>query len=125
MRNAVSFCLMAGLILPKASFAQKKPITLETLQSWRNNSLRAAPGDPVWAPDGKTFVYRQGSELKWFDVAVKKSYDVVNLTALDAAALIPPAPERYAWDNRRFDDPTLQWSPSAAEVLYDGGGDLF
>ncbi len=47
------------------------------------------------------------------------------LTALDNAALSPPAPERYEWENRRVDEATLQWSPQGGEVLYDGGGDLF
>jgi len=125
---ALAFLLPAGLafLLPAGTaFAQKKPITLEALQAWRNSVARNAPGDPVWAPDGKTFIYRQGSELKWFDVAAKKSYDVVNLTALDDAALSPPAAERYEWENRRVDEATLQWSPRGREVLYDGGGDLF
>lgn len=120
MRKAAVCLLLAGLAL-----AQKKPITLDALQAWRNSAVRSAPGDPVWAPNGKTFVYRQGSQLKWFDVAAKKSSDVVDLTALDNAALSPPAPERYEWENRRVDEATLQWSPRGREVLYDGGGDLF
>ncbi len=65
-----------------------------------------------------------GERAKWFDVAAKKSYDVVDLTELDDAALSPPAPERYEWENRRVDEATLQWSPKGHEVLYDGGGDL-
>ncbi len=128
MRKAAILAFSAGLafLFPAATvFAQKKPITLDALQAWRNNAARRAPGDPVWAPDGKTFVYRQESELKWFDVAAKKSYEVVDLTALDNAALSPPAPERYEWENRRVDEATLQWSPRGGEVLYDGGGDLF
>ena len=125
MRKAAIYLFLAGLPLAGLAFGQKKPITLDALQSWRNAAGRNAPGDPVWAPDGKTFVYRQGSELKWFDVAAKKSYDVVDLTALDNAALSPPAPERFEWENRRVDEATLQWSPQGHEVLYDGGGDLF
>jgi len=123
-----TFLLPAGLaflFLTGTAFAQKKPITLDALQSWRNNAAHNAPGDPVWAPDGKTFVYRQGSQLKWFDVAAKKSYGVVDLTALDNAALSPSAPERYEWENRRVDEASLQWSPRGREVLYAGGGDLF
>ena len=120
MRKAAAFLFLAGL-----AFGQKKPITLDALEAWRNSAARSTPGDPVWAPDGKTFVYRQGSQLKWFDVAAKKSYDVVNLTLLDDAALSPPAPERYEWENRRVDEATLQWSPRGREVLYAGGGDLF
>src|SRR5579872_4402977 len=79
---ALAFLLPAGLALlltAGTALAQKKPITLEALQAWRNSAASSTPGDPVWAPDGKTFVYRQGSQLKWYDVAAKKSYDVVNL----------------------------------------------
>jgi len=128
LRAGPALLLPAGLafVFPAGTaFAQKKPITLEALQTWRNSVARGTPGDPVWAPDGKTFVYRQGSELKWFDVAAKKALDVADLTVLDDAALSPPAAERYEWENRRVDDARLQWSPRGHEVLYDGGGDLF
>jgi len=120
MRRAAILAFLASL-----AFAQKKPITLDALQAWRNSVVRTTPGDPVWAPGGKTFVYRQGSQLKWFDIASKKASDVVDLSTLDSAALNPPAPERYEWENRRVDEATLQWSPNGHEVLYDGGGDLF
>ena len=120
MRKAAAFLFLAAL-----ACAQKKPITLDAVQAWRNNAVRTPPGDPVWAPDGKTFVYRQGSQLKWFNVAAKKSYDVVDLTLLDDAALSPPAMEQYGWENRRVDEATLQWSPRGGQVLYNGGGDLF
>ena len=119
MRRAAILAFLASL-----AFAQKKPITLDALQAWRNSVVRTTPGDPVWAPGGKTFVYRQGSQLKWFDIASKKASDVVDLSTLDSAALNPPAPERYEWENRRVDEATLQWSPNGHEVLYDGGGDL-
>jgi dipeptidyl-peptidase 4 len=125
--SVVSFsrAWLAFLLLAGTAFAQKKAITLNSLQAWRNSAAHATPGDPVWAPDGKTFAYRQGNELKYFDIAAKKSYDVVDLTALDNAALSPPTPERYEWENRRVDEATLQWSPRGRAVLYDGGGDLF
>ena len=90
------------------AFAQKKPITLDALQAWRNNAARSTPGDPVWAPDGKTFVFTaRGASLKWFDVAAKKSHDVLDLITLDNAALSPPAPERFEWENRRVDEADL------------------
>src|SRR5260221_14367198 len=103
LRVGLAFALPAGLVflfLAGTAFAQKKPITLDALQAPRNTAARSTPGDPVWAPDGKAFVFRQGSELKGFDVAAKKSCDVVGLTALDNGALSPPAPERHEWENR-------------------------
>ena len=57
-----------------AALGQKKPVTLEALQAWRNTAAALnVPGDPVWAPDGKTFVYRQGTQLKLYEIAAKKS----------------------------------------------------
>jgi dipeptidyl-peptidase-4 len=120
MRKAALF-----LFLVSAAFGQKKPITLEALQAWRTDLPRNTPGDPLWAPDGQTFVYRQAGQLKWFDVAAKKSHDVVSLAALDAAAVSPPPADKYEWENRRVDEATLQWRPQGGQVLYDRGGDLF
>ena len=117
--------LVVFLFVVCAAFGQKKPVTLEALQAWRNNAPRNAPGDPVWAPDGKTFVYRQGQQLKLYEIAAKRSRDVVDLAAIDAMAVAPPLPERYDWENRRVDEATLQWSPQGGEVLYYSGGDLF
>ena len=109
-----------------AAFGQKKPVTLEALQAWRTTSAaQNVPGDPVWAPDGKTFVYRQGTQLKLYEIAAKKSRDVVDLAALDTMAAQAPSPEHYEWENRRVDEATLQWAPQGREVLYYSGGDLF
>ena len=107
------------------AFGQKKPVTLEALQEFHSTAVRDVPGEPVWAPDGKTFVYRQGRRLRLYDVAGKKSREVVDLSTLDAAALNPPLPERFEWENRRVDEATLQWAPQGGEVLYASGGDLF
>src|ERR1700683_4043058 len=71
---ALTFVFPAG-----TAFAQKKPITLDALQAWRNNAARATPGDPVWAPDGKTFVYRQGGEVEGVDGAPEKGEDLREL----------------------------------------------
>jgi dipeptidyl-peptidase-4 len=120
MRKLAVFLFFAG-----AAFGQKKPVTLEALQAWRSTVTRDVPGDPVWAPDGKTFVYRQGTHLKLYDIAAKKSRDVVDLAALDANAEVPPPPEHYEWENRRVDEATLQWAPQGREVLYYHGGDMF
>jgi dipeptidyl-peptidase-4 len=120
MRKTAVFLLFAY-----AAFGQKKALTLEALEEFRSTAGREVPGDPVWAPDGKTFVYRQGRRLRLYDLAAKRSREVVDLAALDAAAVSPPAAEQYGWENRRVDEATLQWAPRGGEVLYAGGGDLF
>ena len=124
MRRTAIFLLLACV-----AFGQKKPVTLDALQAWQSSGARALlsnrPGDPVWAPDGKTFVYRQGKLLKLYDLAARKSREVVDLSALDSMALNPPAPEHYEWENRRVDETRLQWAPQGGEVLYLSDGDLF
>ncbi len=120
MRKTVVFLICVG-----AAFGQKKPVTLEALQDFRSTVARDVPGDPVWAPDGKTFVYRQGRRLRLFDVAAKRSREVVDLSTLDALAVSPPAAAEFGWENRRVDEATLQWAPQGGEVLYASGGDLF
>lgn len=120
MQKTVVFLFFVG-----AAFGQKKPFTLQALQEWRSTAARDVPGDPVWAPDGKTFVYRQGKRLKLYEVTAQRSRDVVDLSALDALAENPPPAEHYEWENRRVDESTLQWAPQGGEVLYYSGGDLF
>ena len=50
---------------------------------------------------------------------------MVDLAELDAAAMQPPTPERFQWENRRLDETQLQWAPDGRELLYASGGDLF
>ena len=52
------------LVLACAAFGQKKPVTLEALQDFRSTVARDVPGDPVWAPDGKTFVFISGGPAR-------------------------------------------------------------
>jgi dipeptidyl-peptidase 4 len=120
MRKTIVFLVFVGVAL-----GQKKPVTLEALQDFRSSAVREVPGDPVWAPDGKTFVYRQGRRLRLYDVTAKRSREVVDLAALDAAAVSPLSTGQYGWENRRVDEATLQWAPQGEEVLYASGGDLF
>src|SRR5579871_6686516 len=70
------------LILPAA--AQKKPITLDAVYNPRVSA--ETPGTAVWAPDGKTFVYRQGAKLFLYDPSKKRATEVIATDALDAAA---------------------------------------
>ncbi len=113
--------LLFLLVLP--AFPQKKPITLEALYDAPRRAN--VPGAPIWAPDGKTFLYRQGNRLAVYDPATKSARDVLTLDALDAAAANPPKEDRFDWENRRVRESPLQWSVSGKEILYLGGGDLF
>jgi dipeptidyl-peptidase-4 len=106
-------------------WAQKKPITLETMEE----AARLAPqgaGNPVaWSPDGKRFLYRQGRRLVIYDPATGSSKDLIDTSAIDPAAVRPEAAQSqpFEWENRRVRDTPVQWS--SGEVLYSTGGDVF
>src|SRR4029079_6082908 len=104
MRNAFVLLFFAC-----AAFGQKKPVTLEALQAWRRTAApRNVPGAPVRAPDGKTFVYRQGARLRIYDIGARQSRDVVDLAALDSLAAVPPSAQHAEWEHRRVAEAALQ-----------------
>ncbi|MCU1236888.1 MAG: peptidase dipeptidylpeptidase domain protein [Candidatus Solibacter sp.] len=116
------------LVLSLSAFAQKKPITLESLQGGRGGGRGGAgfAGAPTWMPDGKTFVTRQGRSLMVYDPATKTSKLLIDTTPIDAAALAPPPDEGPTdWTNRRARSAGMQFSADAQSLLYVTAGDLF
>src|SRR5215469_13722196 len=92
------------------AFAQKKPVTVDALT--RADAGEDAMGNPLaWSPDGKSFVYRQGTRLMIFDVAGASSKEILDTAALTAAAVKPPtnSDAPFGWQNRRVRDSTVQW----------------
>jgi hypothetical protein len=54
------------LLVAASAFAQKQPITLETLSAGGRGGGRGGAGfagPPTWMPDGARFVFRQGRRL--------------------------------------------------------------
>ncbi len=123
MRTAVLFLACA----PACLLAQKKPITLETMEE----AARLAPegpGNPVaWAPDGKHFLYRRGRELVIYDPATRSSKDLIDTSEMDSAAVRAAESESrpFDWENRRVRETPVQWSPAGDRILYSTGGDVF
>ncbi len=122
--------LLLLAVAPFVALAQKKPITLETLnQGGRGGGGggRGGFGGPaVWAVDGKTYLQRDGSKLVWYDPATQATKDFIATDGIVAAAV--PAPREdgpFDWQNRRVTSGTLQFSDSGKELLYPSGGDLF
>jgi dipeptidyl-peptidase 4 len=112
-----------ALLLAAAAWAQKKPITLATLDEMANPERR---GPPVWAPDGKTFAFRQGRSLMLYSIATKSATQLVDLDDLDAAAVKPAAGDPpFDWTNRRVETGDLQWSADGKALLAAAGGDIF
>jgi dipeptidyl-peptidase-4 len=105
-----------------ATAAGKKPITLEAIAA---RERPPAPSEPVWAPDGKRFVYTEGSKLLLYDVASRAKRDLVSLDAVAAAATAVPPAARFAFEDRDVEERKIQWLPSGKELLLSAGGDLF
>ncbi len=116
--------LSVFLLLSFSVLAQKKPVTLDSLTGGRGGGAFAGP--PTWAPDGKSFLFRQGHSLMVYDPATKTSRTLIDTTPIDAAAVNPPAEEGPTdWTNRRARVAGLQWAPDGKLLLYAAGGDLF
>src|ERR1700723_2873211 len=115
------------LFLSIALFAQKKPITLETMNQGGGRGGRGGGGASNWAPDGKTFLFRQGRSLMIYNPATKTSRELVSTDAIDAAAVKPPAESGpFDWTNRRARvSGGIQWAETGKEILYESSGDLF
>jgi dipeptidyl-peptidase 4 len=126
MRAAVLFVAGASVVFSQKTLpAQKKPITLETMEEAAGLAPQG-PGNPVaWAPDGKQFLYRRGKELVIYDPATRSSKDLIDTSAMDSAAVKPAETESqpFDWQNRRVRDTPVQWV--GGEVLYSTRGDVF
>ncbi|HEY9139856.1 MAG TPA: DPP IV N-terminal domain-containing protein [Bryobacteraceae bacterium] len=114
------------LLLASPVFAQKKPVTLETLSQEARRGRRAATGPELWMPDGRSFLERQGSRLSLYDCVTRQSKTVMDLDEIDAAAVAPPAEEGpMDWTNRRAGLESMQLSASGNKLLYTARGDIF
>jgi len=121
---------LAPFLLVVAAFAQKQPITLETLQGGGGRGGGrggAGAGAPlVWMPDGKTYVTRQGRGLSLYDPATQTAKPLIETAGIDAAAVpVPPEEGPVDWTNRRARVAGPQISSDAKTMLYTAGGDLF
>ncbi|MEO8597809.1 MAG: S9 family peptidase [Candidatus Solibacter sp.] len=120
---------VALFLLAVAAFAQKQPITLETLGAGGRGGGRggAGAGAPLaWMPDGKTFLTRQGRGLSLYDPATQSGKPLIDTTAIDAAAVPVPVDEGPVdWTNRRARVAGPQVSFDGKTMLYTAGGDLF
>jgi dipeptidyl-peptidase-4 len=101
----------------------KKPITLEALGSARRTA-HPAP-EPVWAPDGKRFLFTESGKVWLFDTQSRAKTALFATQQLEAAATRVPEPEAFPFENRRVREQQVQWAPGGRELLVSAGGDLF
>jgi dipeptidyl-peptidase-4 len=117
-RIAVVCCLASSADL---LWAEKKPITIDDIVESRfDRGIQ-----PVWAPDGKRFVYQQGDSIHLYDVPSRARKELLSLAPLEKLAVEPPPAPVFGWQNRRVRDEAIQWSPSGEELLLAVKGDLF
>jgi len=114
---------LCALLISAAVHAQKQPITVETLRKIGHNAQPA----PLWMPDGKSFLVRQGSSLTLYDPVKKSSRTLADLSAMDAAAVAPAFQTGATdWENRHTGrNEGMEISADGKNLLYTAGGDLF
>jgi dipeptidyl-peptidase-4 len=113
--------MVFALLICLPVFAQKKPVTLESLKAVKHEG----DGPATWGPDGKTFLFQRGPALRIYDCATRTSKELVSTEALDAAAVKGPEEGAFGWTNRYVESGGPEFSASGKEVLYSTGGDLF
>ena len=114
-----------ALFCASTLFAQKKPITIDTVVQQDRAGHGESGGGPVWAPDGKRFVSLRGGRIMLYDVASKSEKPLLSIDELEKNAVDVPDSEKFDWQNRRVSETDLQWSPSGKQLLVTAGGDLF
>jgi dipeptidyl-peptidase-4 len=112
---------LVSLVLVVSIFAQKKPVTIEAITAPRGEE----PGAIVWAPDGKRFVYEEGSKVFLYDLSSLVRKQLLSLAVLERVAVPTPESRRAQWRNRRVREQKLQWSSSGSKILLAVKGDLF
>ena len=118
----ISRKILACGVFAISLFAQKKPVTIDAVIE---QSHAGAIPTPVWAPDGKRFVYTQNEELRIYDVPTKSDKLLLSLEALQKAAVPAPEPIRFDWQNRHVGEDSVEWSSSGKQLLLSVNGDLF
>jgi len=111
---------LVALLLASAAHP-RKPITLEDVAATRAGSGPSY----IWAPDSKSFVWRQGTKLIHYDIAARSRKDLLDLKPLENQSATAPEPEAFAWVNRGVREQPIQWSADSARLLLLLKGDLF
>lgn len=99
----------------------KKPVTIDDLVS---HHAKAAI-TPTWAPDGKSFAYKEDGSVYLYSVGETKAREWFKLEALEKQAKTAVQPKEFGWQNRRVASNSYQWFPNSKDLLVAAGGDLF
>lgn len=115
--------LFLFVLAAEAATAQHRPITLDAYEQYRSRSVTFR-GEPVWSPSGTSFAYREGGDLKIFDVASRTARVLVAVSEMSASVEPPPANDSDRWQNRGVVSRQIIWNPRGNQILYVDEGDL-
>ena len=115
------FRLLCAVLLAGSLAAQRKPVTIDAVTAKRPPEF----GSPVWAADGKRFLYTVGKKVWEYDIPARERKEKVDLGKLEGLARKPTEPEKFGWQNRNVGEANIQWSPSGRELMLRVDGDLF
>lgn len=119
--KVVPLILLLAPLFP-ALAQKKKPVTIADITAMRRPE---GGGSPIWAPDGKSFLYRQGNRLMLYTLLTRDARELGTLEPMEKLAAKVPAPGLFQWENRGVHEENLQWLPDGKSILIAAGGDLF
>jgi dipeptidyl-peptidase-4 len=118
-----SFVAFSLAAFPLAGQAEQKPLTVEAI--FAHGSLIGHPPDEVtWSPDAKHLTYMDADALMDMDPGTGKAHLLVSRAAL-ASMTEGPDTETDRDHRTRYKQPSYQWSPDSAHLLFDRNGRLW
>ncbi len=117
MRFVLSLLVLS---LPLA-LAAKRPVTLNDVLA----SRESAAVSPIWAPDGKSFLYEKHDSVYRFRIGSEKASLWFDKAALASSKDESPSSSPFDWQNRRVSHDDLQWSPNSKQVLVSAAGSVY
>jgi dipeptidyl-peptidase-4 len=117
----LSLIFLSFLRISAAPDAARRQITIDSLVA--EHPHRSIT--PIWAPDGKTFVYLEDDSIHLYDATRRKDKVWFDSKELQKLAKQPPQSEAFQWTNRRVAADSYQWFPNSEDLLASVGGDLF
>lgn len=109
----IRFLILAFSASLAVQAAGKKTITLDDFLS----QSAARTLTPIWAPDGRSFVYQDKNDVYLYDAVKRQAKHW--FTAKTASTKNP------SWQNRRVSSESYQWFPNGKDLLAVRDGDLF
>jgi dipeptidyl-peptidase-4 len=118
-----SFVAFSLATLPLSGQAQQKPLTVEAI--FAHGPLIGHPPDEVnWSPDAKHLTYMDDGALMDMDPATGKAHVLVSRAVL--ASMTEGKDTETDRDHReRYKQPSYQWAPDSAHLLFDRNGRLW